>query len=236
MSRALTNSSALTVSAAKLAEQVDWLAARAGHPVALIAESEGTLVARAYLADHPNPPISDFIMASPLPRPAWVYYPPAARSDFGLAAGWEVRELVRLARLWTPDPTLDVDVPFARSVVDQAPLLRPGMLCPPVAPVRVVAFLPLASATVVYSGPVSHVPWTAEPGFHDSLLSRGPIDRDIERLLTTGALVLHHKSTLGFRLIAGAAAGWQVPALPLRARWRAAPGTDPAFAGWHCPG
>jgi hypothetical protein len=149
------------VSAAKLATQIDWLTARTGQSVALIAESEGTLVARAYFARHDNPPVSG---------------------------------------------------------------------------VQTYAFIPLAGATVVYHGRVSHVPWSALPGWHSNLLRNDPVVQDIERLLTSGKFTTHDAPTTAFRAIWGAAAACQVPALPLhrRAGWDAPPHTDPAFANWHC--
>jgi hypothetical protein len=84
---------------------------------------------------------------------------------------------------------------------------------------------------------VSHEPWTAIPAWHGNLLPRRGVDQDVEPLLRTGRFPTHGTSTTAFRAIRGAAAAWQVPALPLRARpqWNAPPDTDPAFAGWHCP-
>lgn len=227
---------AVGVSAAKLARQVDWLHEQTGEPVALIADSEGTLVAREYFTRHRNPPVDYYIMASPLPRPARVYYPAAGEQGWGLAGGWETRLLLRMVQALSPDFTARADMPLARSIAAHAGTFRPSILCPVGGGVRTYAFIPLSAATVVYHGPVSHVPWTALPGWHASLLDRGLVTRDIERLLTTGELAAHRTSTTAFRLIYGAAAAWQAPALPLdfRAGWGAAPHTDPAFARWHC--
>ncbi|HYZ38803.1 MAG TPA: hypothetical protein VE673_19160 [Pseudonocardiaceae bacterium] len=227
---------AVPLSADKLAAQVDWLAARTGGPVTVIAESEGTLVARGYFATHPSPPVDYYIMVSPLPRPARVYYPPAGHGGYGLAAGWETRALLRILHLQNPHFTAGADMPFTRSVVNNAALFRPNMLCPVPSHVRTVAFIPFAGATVVYHGPVSHVPWTALPGYHASLLHRSIVTHDIERLITTGQLTIHHQSTLAFRAIYGASAAWQAPALPLSLRpsWHTPPHSDPAFAHWTC--
>ncbi|MDN5751399.1 MAG: hypothetical protein L0H64_23350, partial [Pseudonocardia sp.] len=228
---------AVDVSAAKLAAQVDWLAARTGRPVAVVAESEGTLVARAYLTANPAAPVSSFVMASPLPRPGRVYYPPAGETGWGWLGGWEVRGLLAMLRLLNPGFEVSADMPLVRSVVENAGLFRPSILCPVGGGVQTFAFVPLSGATVVYHGEVSHVPWTALPGWHASLLPRETVARDIEQLLTTGRVSAHDVSTTAFRLIYGAAAAWQVPALPLhlRAEWNAPPNTDPAFARWHCP-
>lgn len=226
-------------SADKLAAQLQWLAARSRTPVVLIADSEGNLVARAYFARHRDPPVTDYIMASPLPRPARVYYPAPGQTGWGVLPAREADGLLSMLHLENPQTFLGTpDMPFTRSIVDHAALFRPGTLCPASAGVRTWAFIPLAGATVVYHGPISHVPWTALPGWHADLLHRGGVGDDIERLITTGHLVVHNSSTGAFRALSGAAAAWQVPALPvaLHPQWRAAPHTDPAFADWTCPG
>lgn len=224
-------------SVAALAEQVEWLADGTGEQVSLVAVSEGTLVARAYLATHPDAPVDRLVMASPLPRPARVYYPPAAEDGYGLLGGWQVRGLLALLRWENPDFTAEADMPLVRSVVENAGFFRPAMLCPAGPDVQSYALIPFAGATVTYEAPVSRIPWTALPGWHATLLPGETAIVDVERLLTTGRLSTHGPPDVAFRLISGAAAAWQIPALPLHLRdaWTAAPNSDPVLADWRCP-
>jgi hypothetical protein len=224
----------LMKSARLLARQVERLHRQSGRPVTVIAESEGTMVARIYFATHANPPVDRYLQSSPLIRPSRLYYPPAGHTGFGLAAGWEVREILRLVRLESPAFNSHADMPFLRSMVDQAPTLRDQTLCP-IPGVKTFMFIPLQAAMMAERGPLSRIRWAALPGWHATLLKRGIVEHDINHLLQTGEL--HHRRgwSFAFELIRGVAAAWQSPALPLRfAPWHARPGSDPAFGGYQC--
>ncbi|HET8701254.1 MAG TPA: hypothetical protein VFL97_06265 [Nitrococcus sp.] len=224
----------LAKSARLLAQQVERLHEVTSHLVTVIAESEGTMVARMYFAKYANPPVDRYIQSSPLIRPSRVYYPPAGQDGFGLVAGWEIREILRLAQLENPTFSIHADLPFLRSMVDQAPLLRDQTLCP-IPGVKTFMFLPLEAAMMAERGALSRIRWAALPGWHATLLSRGTVQSDIHHLLQTGKLPHRPGWAFGFQLIRGAATAWQSPALPLRfPPWRAAPGSDPAFGGYRC--
>lgn len=225
----------LAQSARLLARQIDMLHRRTGKPVTVIAESEGTMVARIYFASHKNPPVDRYIQISPLLRPSRVWYPPAGGTGPGLVAGWEAREIMQLIRLESPAFTDHADMPFLRSMVDSAPRLRDQTLCP-IPGVRTFMFIPLQAAMMAERGQLSRIRWATLPGWHATLLKRSVVQHDIRHLLNTGKLPSRPGWTFGFQLIRGVAAAWQSPALPLVAPpWHAAPGTDPAFGGYRCP-
>jgi hypothetical protein len=220
----------LAVLAGLLHDQVQTLHRRSGKDVALVAESEGSLVARAYLRLHPHAPVDALVLISPLVRPVRVYYPPRnASHGWGLAAGWETRLLATLARAES-DVTVHADGGFARSLVGHAPWFRTTMMCP-VPGIRVTAFLPTASASVVPPGHHFGVTTVEMRGLHGTLVSPG---RAVDRI-TTALRGRHvHGDTLTvYRLIQDAAAGWQAPELPLGyvAAWRNARPEQSAPAG-----
>lgn len=223
-------------SARTLARQVDVLARRSGKPVALLADSEGSLVVRTYLHRRPSPQVRMFVEASPLIRPARVFFPPPGRSGYGIAAGWEARGLLGLVGALNPGFDLQADLPFVRSTIANAGWLRAAPLCP-ARSVKVFALVPFSGALTVVTRPVSRVPWTAIPGYHGTLLDDVGVQRDVLATLRTGRLPGHEKSTAAFPVISAAAAAWQVPALPLdlRPAWRSPGRTDAAFADWRCP-
>ena len=202
----------LDTSADLLARQVRALAARTGRPIALLAQSEGTLVVRAYLAEHAHRAVAAAILLSPLVQPGRVYFPPSdASAGWGLASGWELRGMLAVAR-WSTGAHISADEPFVRSILAHASFYRNQMLCP-VAGVRVLAFLPTVSAAVVPPGAVSHVPTIEVPGLHASLLGRPFVQERISRFLrgwTPGI-----ESEWYYAVIQKAAGAWQAPALAL---------------------
>lgn len=226
----------LSVSAGSLEFQVNYLHETTGRPITIIAESEGTMVARKYFAMNPSPPVDMYIQSSPLIRPSRVYYPPAGQQGFGLVAGWEAREIMTLVRMESPAFQDYADMPFLRSMVQSAPLLRDQTLCP-IPGVRTFMFIPLQAAMVAERAPLARIPWVTLPGWHATLLRRGAVQQDVRQLLRTGELAHRPGWTFAFQLIRGAGAAWQSPALPLNLRpeWHAAPNSDPAFGHFVCP-
>jgi hypothetical protein len=59
----------------RVAAQVWRLHARTGRPVEVVAESEGTLGVYAMLARHPDVPVADVVLLSPIVAPGQVSYP-----------------------------------------------------------------------------------------------------------------------------------------------------------------
>lgn len=137
----------LASSAGLLANQVDVVHRRSGRPIALVAQSEGTLVVRAYLARQPHQAVADVVLLSPLIQPGRVYFPPPWQgSGWGIASGWLLRGMFAVVR-GTSGSHASPDEPFVRSVVDNAPFYRTSMLCP-VPGVRVIVFVPISEAAV----------------------------------------------------------------------------------------
>jgi hypothetical protein len=201
-------------SARLLAEEVNAFHQRTGRPVALVAESEGTVVVRDYLDTQPHANVTTAVMMSPLVRPGRIYYPPPdAAAGWGLAGGWELRGLLWLVRL-TNDSQISPDEPFVRSILNRAPLYRDRMLCP-VAGVRMVAFLPTAEAAVVPPELHAEIPVLEIPGVHASLGSRADVQAQVHAFLA-GSPPSDHESGPGYALIQKAAAAWQAPALLIR--------------------
>jgi hypothetical protein len=56
----------------KMATQVEWLHARTGKPVNIVAESEGTLGLYAMVARHPGLPLGQVVLLSPIVQPGQV--------------------------------------------------------------------------------------------------------------------------------------------------------------------
>ncbi|MFF9408162.1 esterase/lipase family protein [Streptomyces anandii] len=218
----------LRVLADRLAQQVDTVHRRSGRTLAIVAQSEGTFIARTYLRDHPHPPVDTLVLLSPLVRPARIYYPPrAADSGWGLGLGWEMRMLTALSRLKTGS-TVSADEPFVRSVMNNGPWYRNMMLCP-VPGTRVVAFLPTASAAAVPPGHLSDVTTIEVEALHGTLSARQDNRRDITAVLT--GKPIDTAELTAYRFVQWAAAGWQVPPLPLSyvPSWHAAAVPDSAL-------
>jgi hypothetical protein len=207
----------LTASAALLARQVAGLHDRTGRPVALVAESEGTLVVRAYLDTLPHPAVDAVVLMSPLIQPGLVYYPPpTAGSGWGIATGWQLRALVGAISAIS-GVQVSADEPFVRSLLDQAPLYRDHMLCP-VPGVRMIAFLPFADAVLAPPATPIAIPAIEEPGLHALLLTRPSVQQRIVRFLHGDPV--DSAVSVQFRLIQLAAGAWQTP--PLAARLNSA--------------
>lgn len=225
---------ALAAAARLLAVQVQALHQRTGRAVALVGQSEGSVVIRTYLATLPHPSVDVAVELSPLLRPGRVYYPPAGHDGYGFLAGLETRGIMALFRAESSKVHVTPDTPFLRSLVDDAPLYRNSTLCPP-AHVRARLLVPLEGAITVYRGPVARTPFTSFPGIHASLLGDQPTQRIVAGLLN--GRVPHHRGwATAFTLIRGAGGAWQSPALPLEARpaWHAGRGADPAFGNSSC--
>lgn len=225
----------MLVAADKLAAQVRVAHERTGKPIALVGQSEGTLVVRTYLERHPADHVGDAVLLSPLVRPGRIYYPPPDRSSgWGYVAGWELRGMLAVVRI-TSGTKLSPDEPFLRSVLDHAPLFRNRMLCP-VHGVRMVAFLPTISAAVVPPGAVSHIPTIELPGLHAALLGRQSVQERMQRFLM--GQKAGNAPGLYYPVIQKASSAWQAPALALSLNpvWHAAGLPDTAFGDDGCVG
>lgn len=225
--------------ASKMARQFARLRRVSGRRLDVLAVSEGTLVVRQYLVEHPHAPLRDVVLDSPLPRPDDVYYPGAGRTGFGIAGGAEARLLTRLVDAENGKAALDPSIPMLRSLVRHGPLFRQRSLCP-VAGIRIEALLPLSAAMANPPGPLSGVPTEVLPGVHANLLSLASARRVVAGFFAGRAIGPSGPWAAAYQVLRGAAAAWEAPPLPLGASpvWRrhgGARGGDAAFGTYGCP-
>ncbi|MEU2613900.1 hypothetical protein ABZ570_20285 [Micromonospora sp. NPDC007271] len=219
-------------SVAMLNTQVELLHRRTGRPVALVGQSEGAIVSRTYLAQRAHSPVNILAMFSPLINAGRSYYPPPGVSQgWGVAAGWELRVLFRLADVLAMSGS-GPDEPFVRSILDNAPFYRNDLMCP-VPGVRIVAFLPTTTATEAPPGEYAAVPVFQMPSVHGGLLTRPVVQASLLNFLEGASVSAPER---GYKLIQDLSAAWQAPPLPVRLNpvWRGERLPDPAFSDKVC--
>lgn len=194
-----------------MAAQVRALHRTSHDPVAIVAESEGSLVAKAYLAASPGAPVRYLVMTSPLVRPGRVYYPPAGSQGWGLAGGKGLAGIADAVRSLAPIP-LSPTSPFLRSVLDEPATLGPLLSCP-LPGVNQAAVLPLADAVASPAGHPVGVPSVVLAAFHGGMLTNPAADRAIASLLKGTGLPDTPTLAAADALIRSAASAWQVPSL-----------------------
>jgi hypothetical protein len=196
-----------------MADQVQALHAQTGKPVSIVAESEGSLVAKAYLTAAPTAPVDALIMVSPLVQPARVYYPPSGANGWGVVGGLGLQGLSDTVGSLTT-VNLTPGQPLLRSIVEDAPALRSLLSCP-LAGVRQFAVLPLADAVASGSPDTLGIPTAVVPAFHGGLLGDPNADTVIDRVLGGRTPSGSSLWSVAEQLIGPASSAWQVPALPL---------------------
>ncbi|HZP29828.1 MAG TPA: hypothetical protein VFC99_12810 [Acidimicrobiia bacterium] len=191
--------------------QVDAFRRATGRRVGIVAESEGSLVALAYLAATPHAPVRSLVVLSPLLDPGRVYYPTTGDGGWGVAAGTVLDGISALVHDLGP---VDVssDTPLFRSIVHEGPALR-GLLRCPAPGVRELAVLPIDSGVSAPSPPRIGFPYTVRPAFHGGLLGDGTTADLVARTLDG-----HAVPTSGFwrfteKVVQAGASPWQVPDL-----------------------
>src|SRR5581483_7466771 len=211
-----------------LARQIDRLHRATGRPVAIVAESEGALVATAYVLGRRPSDVDDLVLLSPLVEPGRVYYPPRGHPGWGLAGGWLLRLLARSVKALA-GVDLSPDSPLMRSLADHAPALRAAIGCTPALVTQVVVF-PLADAVAAPPGRLGD-DVIVVPAFHGGLLEDGSVGDALRRLVTGGRPATPPGWSLVERITRAASAAWQVPGLPvgLNLVWTA--GGRPTGAG-----
>ena len=211
-----------------MAAQVTAFHRDTGQPVAIVAESEGALVARTYLAASPRAPVAELIMLSPLVQPARVWYPREGAAGWGLAAGWELRELGGLFHDLS-GADLSADMPVVRSLLDHGPALRDLLACPLPA-THQLALFPLADAVATPHPSEIGIPSRVVPAFHGGLLAEGSVRHVVEDYLQHGTVPAATIWPVAQQILRASAAAWQVPELPLTLNkdWSGPAGRSPS--------
>lgn len=220
--------------ARELGEQVDAYHRATGKAITLVAESEGALLAKTYVAASPHAAVRNLVLVSPLVDPGRVYYPPADAEGWGVFGKLEMEGLSwALGGLSPVDVT--PDTPFLRSIVDQAPTLHRLMSCP-LAGVRQAAVVPLDTGVSAPAPRVIGIPFTVVPGFHGGMLDDASTARVVATVVGGGEVEDHAGWSLTEDVIQAGASAWQVPplAVDLNEAWVGEPdGHDCAAVRAH---
>jgi hypothetical protein len=200
-------------SVALMARQVEAFRADVEQPVTIVAESEGALVAKAYLMSHRDAPVDTLVLLSPLVEPGGAYYPPAGDDGWGVAGGLGLRWITAVVRSLSP---LDVttDDGLFRSLADDAPAFREMLACP-VDGVDQLAVFPLADAVAGAEPHLRGVPSAVVPAFHGGLADNPAVQRTIRAVLRGGASPDYGWWEATDTVIRAGAAAWRVPLLPI---------------------
>jgi hypothetical protein len=198
----------------RLSAQVEALHRASGEPVRIVATSEGTVIARVFIASTPTPPVSDVLMLSPLAWPDRVTYPPEGEAGWGLATGYGLRALGWLVTSLS-DFRVDPDLPFVRSMLDHRDALEFGLMCPQPG-VRERAIVPVAEAMSGIQPGSGDLPVRVVGGFHGTAVSPGEVSGELTAMLhgsqDGGSSGLWHWVN---QAVGASAAAWQTPPLAL---------------------
>lgn len=194
-----------------MAAQVENLAEQSGSPVALVAESEGTLVASTFLEEHPQAPVDRLMLLSPIIEPGRVTYPDPGEEGRGVVAGYQLRALSALIDAMAPF-TVSADGALADSVRREAADLH-GAVLGDHPRIEEVAVLPLADAVTGPGDGVFGIEVIVVPGFHGGLRGRPDVQEMIRSWVLGGDLEASGVWLTVNRVIAGTASAWRVPGL-----------------------
>jgi hypothetical protein len=207
----------------ELRVQVDTYHRATHRPVTIVAESEGALLAKAYVASTPNAPVRNLVMLSPLVEPGRVYYPVEGQEGWGAGGAVAMRGFA-----WALDGVSPVDVtpdtPFLRSIVDDGPALSRLVSCS-LPGVRQVAVLPLDTGV---SAPVPRalgIPSVVVPSFHGGMLDDATTADVVARVVRGEAVHADDAWSVAAHVISAGASAWQVPQLStsVNAAWSGEP-------------
>jgi len=204
----------------ELRAQVDAYHRQTHHPITVVAESEGALLAKAYLAATPHAPVRALVLLSPLVAPGRVYYPRAGREGWGVFGGAELGGLAWALGGLSP-VEVSPDTPFLRSIVDQAPALGSVMACG-LPGVRQAAVVPLDTGVTASPDDSLAYPSVVVPAFHGGLLDDATTAEVVADVVGGRPLGGDDGWSLAEDVISAGASAWQVPALDdgLNRAWR----------------
>jgi hypothetical protein len=201
----------LALTARLMAAQVENLAVRSGGPVAVVAESEGSLVAAAYLDQYPDAPVDRLMLLSPIVEPGRVAYPDPGEEGWGVVAGYQLRVISGLIDEMAPF-VISADSALVASVQREAPDLQEAVLDDRPS-IEEVAVLPLADAVTWPGDEGSEVEVIVIPAFHGGLRGHPDVKTMIRSWVLGADLEGSEIWRVVNQLIAGTASAWQVPAL-----------------------
>jgi hypothetical protein len=201
----------LSAMARLVAAQVANLAAATGRPVALVAESEGTLVATAYLEAHPGAPVDRLMLLSPIVDPGRATYPDPGEEGYGMVAGYELRAVTGMIDAMAPF-VISADGPLTDSVRREAATLRGEAVCDRPA-IEEVVVVPLADTVTAPAGEDPSIEVIVVPGFHGGLRGRPDVQAMIRGWVRGADLEGSEVWSVVGQVIAGTASAWQVPGL-----------------------
>jgi len=206
-----------------LAGQVRALHTRSGRPVSIVADSEGSLAAQAYLAVSPHAPVDKVVLLDPLIDPGRDFFPPSTAEGWGVATGAILRGLGAAVGATTP-LHIYADGPFIRSVDDHGPDLQDLLACPHGQATELVLSSLADAVASPYSAKIA-APAGVVLRLHGFLLGDATAARTITAFLDTGRYPRSDGGTAADRLIRAAAAAWQAPPLApaLVPRWTGEP-------------
>ena len=197
----------------RIAAQVLNLHAASGRPVAVVAESEGTLGVYAMLARHPGLPISSVVLLSPIVSPGQLTYPPGP--DGASASEAALNELNQLVGGMSPygpsgaqnllSSVSEFGARYFDDMVSGASGSAGGK------PIRWLAVVPLADAVTL---PVCGLPSgvIVVAAFHGGLLGDPSVLPMVSAFLS-GRTVTANDGQMreAAELITGAATAWRMP-------------------------
>jgi hypothetical protein len=208
-----------------MAVQVQTLARRDHHKVAIVAASEASLVAETFLARYPRAPVDSVVLLSPLVTPGRAYYPPAGSDGWGVVGRLGLEALTNTIGSISP---LEVSpsTPLFQSMVADAPAIRSLIGCP-TRGIMQVALEPVADAVAAPTDPASGIPTVVFPAFHSGTLGDPQADALVIDVLEHRAVPSDGPWGAIDQVLRPVAGAWQVPQLSLRANpdWDLGSGT-----------
>lgn len=183
-------------------------------PVTIVAESEGALVARAYLLSSSEnaATVVDRLITLDMPRVGdAVYYPPAGESGWGLASGWGLRGLTAVVGD-IGFLTVSADAPFFRSLVGCPALLATIGTAPLPRGVSETRVIALADAVDDYAHDPRVDSYVVRSP-HGGLLGRPDVQRLIADTVSGVARPASATSLSVVRVIGSMSAAWSLPGL-----------------------
>lgn len=191
--------------------QVAELRRATGEDVSIVAESEGALVAQAYVSGTPNAPVRALVLLSPLVDPGRVHYPRLGRDGWGVVAG-TVLDGIATGLGWVGPVDVSADTPLFRSIVDEEPALRLLLRCPPPG-VRSFAVLPLDAGVGAPAPMEIGYRHAVRPAFHGGLLGDAATQGLIGRVLQGRRAEGSGFWSFAAGVVNAGAAAWQAPSL-----------------------